>query len=85
MPDHGILCWTAAGFVAGVIAKFLAGGWNISGCVALIIGGVVGAVTAGWAFTNMLGEDVGTGMDTMAALAGAIALLWVGAVLFPKH
>ena len=82
---HGLLYWVAAGALAGTIAKFLAGGWNLSGLFSLIVGGILGAVGAGYLCTAVMKGDLGDGTDTVAALVGATIVLWIGAVLFPRH
>lgn len=85
MLDHGILNWIYAGVFVGAVAKFLSGGWNIGGCLGLVFGGIVGSVFAGWLWTTMIGAQMPTGSDIMAALVGAFVVLWVGTVLFPRQ
>jgi uncharacterized membrane protein YeaQ/YmgE (transglycosylase-associated protein family) len=84
MPDHGILAWLAAGFVAGTIAKFLTGGWDAAGCLGLIAVGILGAMTAGWAWTVFAGY-AGTGTDSLAAFGGAMIALWTVGLLAPRR
>ncbi len=85
MPDHGIIAWLAVGFVAGTIAKFLTGGWDAAGCLGLIAVGVLGAMTAGWAWTVLAGYDNGAGTDSLAAFGGAILALWTISILVPRR
>jgi uncharacterized membrane protein YeaQ/YmgE (transglycosylase-associated protein family) len=61
------------GFLAGVVAKFLAGGRELRGCLVTIVLGIVGAIVATW-----LGQFIGWYREgETAGFVGAV----VGAVI----
>ena len=84
MIGHGITAWALAGLVAGLVAKFLSGGWDFGGCLASIVVAVLGATAAGylWATVARGDDDIVT---VLVALLGATAMLWVMATLAPRR
>ena len=85
MPDHGIIAWAVAGLVAGLIAKFLAGCWDFSGCLASIVVALSGALVAGYLWEALAHMEVDGPVELVVALAGASFTLWVLSALSPRH
>ena len=77
MADYGILGWILIGALAGGLAKLIMPGRDPSGCIVTILLGVGGALLAGW-LGNMLGwYDRGEGAGFIAAVIGAIIILFI--------
>ncbi len=75
----GILAWIVVGFIAGVLAKPIAGrGWDI-GCIGTTVVGILGGILGGIIF-NLAG-DKGIGdfglRSIFVAFVGAVILLAV--------
>ncbi|MET1111132.1 MAG: GlsB/YeaQ/YmgE family stress response membrane protein [Allosphingosinicella sp.] len=77
MADYGILGWILIGALAGGLAKLIMPGRDPGGCIITILLGVGGALLAGW-LGNMLGwYDRGEGAGFIAAVLGAIIILFI--------
>ncbi|HYJ82288.1 MAG TPA: GlsB/YeaQ/YmgE family stress response membrane protein [Allosphingosinicella sp.] len=77
MADYGFFGWILIGALAGALARFIMPGRGPSGCIVTILLGVGGAVLAGW-LGNMLGwYDRGEGAGFLAAIVGAIIILFI--------
>ncbi len=65
------------GFLAGVIAKFLAGGRELSGCPVTTVLGIVGAIVATWLGQFIGWYRQGETAGFIGAVVGAIIVLAV--------
>jgi len=77
LADHGWLGWILIGLIAGAIAKAIMPGRDPGGCLVTIIIGIAGALLAGF-----LGQAVGwyrpgEGAGFLAAIVGAILILFI--------
>ncbi|MBV8972613.1 MAG: hypothetical protein JO290_10015 [Sphingomonadaceae bacterium] len=85
MVDHGIVAWAASGLLAGIIAKFIAGGWDAAGCLASVAAAVAGALVAGYLWQAYAHFNYDGPVELFVALAGATMTLWVLRTLSPRH
>ena len=77
LADYGWLLWIVIGALAGGIAKAIMPGRDPGGCIVTILLGIGGAVLAGW-LGNMLGwYKQGEGAGFIAAIVGAILILFI--------
>jgi uncharacterized membrane protein YeaQ/YmgE (transglycosylase-associated protein family) len=77
LADHGWIAWIIIGAIAGAIAKAVMPGRDPGGCIVTILLGIGGAVLAGW-LGNMLGwYRQGEGAGFIAAIVGAILILFI--------
>ena len=77
MADYGFFAWILIGAIAGALAKLIMPGRDPGGCIVTILLGVGGALLAGW-LGNMLGwYDRGEGAGFIAAVVGAIIILFI--------
>ena len=77
MSDYGFLGWIVIGALAGIIAKAIMPGKDPGGCIVTILLGVAGALLAGF-LGNALGwYRPGQGAGFIAAIIGAILILFV--------
>jgi uncharacterized membrane protein YeaQ/YmgE (transglycosylase-associated protein family) len=77
LADYGWLSWILIGALAGAIAKFIMPGRDPGGCIITILLGIAGAALAGW-LGNMLGwYEQGEGAGFIAAILGAIIILFI--------
>jgi uncharacterized membrane protein YeaQ/YmgE (transglycosylase-associated protein family) len=77
LADHGWLAWIIIGAIAGAIARAIMPGRDPGGCIITILLGIGGAVLAGW-LGNMLGwYRQGQGAGFIAAIVGAIIILFI--------
>ena len=77
LADHGWIAWILIGALAGVIAKAIMPGKDPGGCLVTIALGIAGAALAGF-LGNALGwYRQGQGAGFIAAILGAIILLFV--------
>ena len=77
LADHGWLAWIVIGAIAGAIAKAIMPGRDPGGCIVTILLGIGGAVLAGW-LGHTLGWYKGNqGAGIIAAILGAILILFV--------
>ena len=77
LADHGWLGWILIGLIAGAIAKLLMPGRDPGGCLVTIVIGVAGAVLAGFLGQSVGWYDAGEGAGFLAAIVGAILILFV--------
>jgi uncharacterized membrane protein YeaQ/YmgE (transglycosylase-associated protein family) len=77
LANHGWIAWIIIGAIAGAIAKAIMPGRDPGGCIVTILLGIGGAVLAGW-LGNMLGwYRHGQGAGFIAAIVGAIIILFI--------
>jgi uncharacterized membrane protein YeaQ/YmgE (transglycosylase-associated protein family) len=77
LADYGWLLWILIGALAGGIAKAIMPGRDPGGCIVTILLGIGGALVAGW-LGNMLGwYRPGEGAGFLAAIVGAVLILFV--------
>ena len=76
MAGHSIIGWLVIGLVVGIIAKWLTGERDASGCLVTIAIGIAGSLFAGWAGSHLFHwyRD-GSSPGWIASIVGAIALL----------
>lgn len=77
LADYGWLSWIIIGALAGAIAKFIVPGRDPSGCLITIALGIGGAVVAGWLGNQLGWYERGEGAGFLAAIVGAIIILFV--------
>lgn len=77
LADYGWLLWILIGALAGGIARAIMPGRGPGGCIVTILLGIGGALLAGW-LGNMLGwYRQGEGAGFLAAIVGAILILFI--------
>ena len=77
LADHGWIAWIVIGALAGVIAKAIMPGKDPGGCLVTIALGIAGAALAGF-LGNALGwYRQGEGAGFIAAIIGAIIILFI--------
>ncbi|HYD36105.1 MAG TPA: GlsB/YeaQ/YmgE family stress response membrane protein [Allosphingosinicella sp.] len=77
LADYGWLVWIVIGAIAGGIAKALMPGRGPSGCIVTILLGIAGAALAGFIGNQMGWYEQGEGAGFIAAILGAILILFV--------
>jgi uncharacterized membrane protein YeaQ/YmgE (transglycosylase-associated protein family) len=77
LADHGWLAWIIIGAIAGVIAKAVMPGRDPGGCIVTILLGIGGAVLAGWLGHTLGLYPASRGADWVAAIVGAIIILFI--------
>ena len=77
LEHHGIIGWIVIGLIAGAIAKFLIPGRDPGGCILTILLGVAGALLAGFIGQQIGWYKEGEGAGFIAAIVGAILLLFI--------
>ena len=77
LADYSWLTWIIIGALAGAIAKFIVPGRDPSGCLITIALGIGGAVVAGWLGNQLGWYERGEGAGFLAAIVGAIIILFV--------
>jgi uncharacterized membrane protein YeaQ/YmgE (transglycosylase-associated protein family) len=76
IAGYGILGWIIIGALAGALAKLIMPGRDPGGCLVTILLGIAGAVVMGFIgrAVGWYGPDDGAGF--IAAVLGAIVILW---------
>jgi uncharacterized membrane protein YeaQ/YmgE (transglycosylase-associated protein family) len=76
LSGYGILGWIIIGALAGGLAKLIMPGRDPGGCIVTILLGIAGAVIMGFLgrMVGWYGPDDGAGF--IAAVLGAILILW---------
>lgn len=77
MADYGWLGWILIGLIAGAIAKAVVPGRDPGGCLVTILLGIGGAVLAGFLGQAMGWYEIGEGAGFLAAIVGAVLILFV--------
>ena len=77
MADYGWLAWIVIGLLAGAIAKAITPGRDPGGCLVTMIIGIAGAVLAGFIGQQLGWYSPGEGAGFLAAIVGAILILFV--------
>jgi uncharacterized membrane protein YeaQ/YmgE (transglycosylase-associated protein family) len=77
LANHGWLAWIVIGLIAGAIAKALMPGRDPGGCIVTIVLGIGGAVLAGFLGQQLGWYRSGEGAGFLAAVVGAMLLLFV--------
>jgi uncharacterized membrane protein YeaQ/YmgE (transglycosylase-associated protein family) len=77
LANHGWLAWIVIGLIAGAIAKALMPGRDPGGCIVTIVLGIGGAVLAGFLGQQLGWYRSGEGAGFLAAIVGAMLLLFV--------
>ena len=77
LSEYSWLGWIIIGLLAGGLAKLIMPGKDPGGCIVTILLGIVGAVVGG-VLAGALGIGVSGGLGTfIAAVVGAIILLFI--------
>jgi uncharacterized membrane protein YeaQ/YmgE (transglycosylase-associated protein family) len=77
LADHGWIAWIIIGAIAGAIAKAIMPGRDPGGCLVTIALGIGGAVVAGFIGNSLGWYRNGQGAGFIAAILGAILILFV--------
>jgi uncharacterized membrane protein YeaQ/YmgE (transglycosylase-associated protein family) len=77
LADYGWVTWIIIGLLAGLIAKAITPGRDPSGCIVTILLGIGGAVLAGFLGQQLGWYQAGQGAGFLAAIVGAVLLLFV--------
>ena len=77
MSDYGFFGWIVIGALAGIIAKAIMPGRDPGGCIVTILLGVAGALLAGFLGNTLGWYDQGEGAGFIAAIIGAIVILFI--------
>lgn len=77
MSDYGIFGWIIIGALAGIIAKAIMPGRDPGGCIVTILLGIAGALLAGFLGNTLGWYNQGEGAGFLAAIVGAIIILFV--------
>jgi uncharacterized membrane protein YeaQ/YmgE (transglycosylase-associated protein family) len=77
LADHGWIAWIIIGAIAGAIAKAIMPGRDPGGCIVTILLGIGGAVVAGFIGHSLGWYSNGSGAGFIAAIVGAILILFV--------
>jgi uncharacterized membrane protein YeaQ/YmgE (transglycosylase-associated protein family) len=77
LADHGWLMWILIGLLAGAIAKAITPGRDPGGCLITIVIGIAGAVLAGFVGQQLGWYRAGQGAGFIAAIVGAVVILFV--------
>lgn len=75
--DYGWFGWILIGLVAGLIAKAIMPGRDPAGCLVTIALGIGGALLAGFLGQQLGWYEQGEGAGFIAAIVGALILLFV--------
>ena len=77
LADYGWVTWILIGLVAGAIAKAIMPGRDPGGCIVTIVIGIAGALLAGFLGQSLGWYDQGEGAGFLAAIVGAILILFI--------
>ncbi len=77
LADYNWLWWIIIGALAGAIARFIMPGRDPSGCLVTIALGIGGAFVAGFLLTKLGWYRHNEGAGFLAAIAGAMLILFV--------
>ena len=77
LADYGWVVWIIIGAIAGGIAKAVVPGRDPGGCIVTILLGIAGAALAGFIGNKMGWYGQGEGAGFIAAILGAILILFV--------
>jgi uncharacterized membrane protein YeaQ/YmgE (transglycosylase-associated protein family) len=77
LTDYGFLAWIVIGALAGLLAKLIMPGRDPGGCIVTILLGVGGALLAGFVGNSMGWYKQGEGAGFIAAVLGAIIILFI--------
>ncbi len=77
LESYGFFGWIIIGGLAGLLAKWIMPGREPGGCIVTILLGVAGAFVAGYLGRAVGWYDAGDGAGFLAAIVGAIIILFV--------
>jgi uncharacterized membrane protein YeaQ/YmgE (transglycosylase-associated protein family) len=77
LADYGFLGWIVIGALAGLLAKLIMPGRDPGGCIVTILLGVGGALLAGFLGNSLGWYKAGEGAGFIAAVIGAIIILFI--------
>lgn len=77
MANYGWLGWILIGLIAGAIARAVTPGPGPGGCLMTILLGIAGAVLAGFLGRQLGWYEVGEGAGFLAAIVGAVIILFI--------
>jgi len=77
LESYGFFGWIIIGGLAGLLAKWIMPGREPGGCIVTILLGVAGALVAGYLGRAVGWYDADDGAGFLAAILGAIIILFV--------
>lgn len=77
LADYGWLWWIIIGALAGGLAKLIMPGRDPGGCIITIALGIAGAALAGFLGNSLGWYEQGEGAGFIAAVLGAIVILFI--------
>jgi uncharacterized membrane protein YeaQ/YmgE (transglycosylase-associated protein family) len=77
LANYGWVVWIIIGAIAGGIAKAIVPGRDPGGCIITILLGIAGAALAGFIGNKMGWYEQGEGAGFIAAILGAILILFI--------
>ena len=77
LESYGFFGWIIIGGLAGLLAKWIMPGREPGGCIVTILLGVAGALVAGFLGRAIGWYDARDGAGFLAAIVGAIIILFV--------
>lgn len=77
LSSFGFFGWIIVGGIAGLLAKVIMPGKDPGGCIVTVLLGVAGAVLMGFIGHAVGWYDSGEGAGFLAALVGAIVILFI--------
>ena len=77
LADYGWLWWIIIGALAGGLAKLIMPGRDPGGCIITIALGIAGAALAGFLGNSLGWYEQGEGAGFIAAVIGAIVILFI--------
>ena len=77
LADYGWLTWIVIGLLAGAIARLITPGRDPGGCLITILLGIAGALVAGFLGQKLGWYRPGEGAGFLAAIVGAVLILFV--------
>jgi uncharacterized membrane protein YeaQ/YmgE (transglycosylase-associated protein family) len=77
LGEYGFLGWIIVGGLAGLLAKLIMPGKDPGGCLVTVLLGIAGALVMGFIGHAVGWYDQGEGGGFIAALLGALVILFV--------
>ncbi|MFN3943418.1 MAG: GlsB/YeaQ/YmgE family stress response membrane protein [Allosphingosinicella sp.] len=77
LSGYGFLGWIIIGGLAGALAKWIMPGRDPGGCLVTILLGIAGAFVMGFIGNAIGWYDQDSGAGFIAAVLGAILILWI--------
>ncbi len=85
LADYGFFAWIVIGALAGILAKAIMPGRDPGGCIVTIFLGIAGALVAGFIGNAVGWYSPGEGAGFIAAILGAVLILFVYRLLMRRR